>query len=429
MDDRQLVIIGNGVAGITAARHLRKRSKVRIKVISSESKHFFSRTALMYVYMGHMKYEHIKPYEDHFWEKNRIELLHDRVEKIDFNSKTLQLQKGESLSYDQLIIASGSKTATHGWSGLELQGVQGMYSLQDLQSMEDSTRNCKNAVVIGGGLIGVEVAEMLVSRGIKVDYLVRESRFWGNVLPKEEADLVKQQIEAEGVNIHFNTEVDSFFGNDSEVLSGVKSKDGRTFDCQFAAVATGVKPNVDFLKDSALEIEKGILVNEHLETNLKDVYAIGDCAQLRNPLKDRRSIEAVWYVGKMMGEVVAANICGKPTKYQPSHWFNSAKFFNLEYQTYGVVDASGKDSICWVNDKKNQLIRLAFDPESNKIRGVNSLGVRLSHQQFDQWLNSELTIDQVINDLEKADFNPEFFNLPFSIIKEELRSQLKPISA
>ena len=128
-----IVIIGNGISGVTLARHIRKNSDKRITIISAESDHFFSRTALMYVYMGHMRWEDIKPYEDWFWEKNRIELKNAYVEKVDTTAKTLYFAQGETLLYDKLVIATGSTTASFGWPGLDLKGVQGLVTKQDLE--------------------------------------------------------------------------------------------------------------------------------------------------------------------------------------------------------------------------------------------------------------------------------------------------------
>ncbi len=122
-----IVIIGNGVAGITAARHIRKRSDHKITVISGEGKHFFSRPALMYLYMGHMTMKNVKPYEDWFWAKNRIELLYDWVDRIEQDKHQLLLRKGEIVKYDKLIIATGSTPNKFGWPGQDLINVSGMY--------------------------------------------------------------------------------------------------------------------------------------------------------------------------------------------------------------------------------------------------------------------------------------------------------------
>jgi len=115
---QKIVIIGNGIAGITAAKHIRKLSNDEITVISGETDHFFSRTALMYIYMGHMKYENTKPYEDWFWEKNRIHLKRAWVNSIDFDNKQIKFSEGDLMPYDKLILATGSQSNKFGWPGL-----------------------------------------------------------------------------------------------------------------------------------------------------------------------------------------------------------------------------------------------------------------------------------------------------------------------
>ena len=123
---QHVVIIGNGIAGVTAARHIRKLSDKKITIISAETDYFFSRTALMYVYMGHMRWTDIEPYEHWFWKKNRLELKKAYVSKIETSAKTLHFKEGGNMQYDQLIIASGSSTNTFGWEGLNSKGVVGM---------------------------------------------------------------------------------------------------------------------------------------------------------------------------------------------------------------------------------------------------------------------------------------------------------------
>ena len=192
-----IIIIGNGIAGVTAARHIRKLSDKRITIISAETDYFFSRTALMYVYMGHMKFEHIKPYEDGFWDKNRIELIRGYVTHVDPSKKMLTVGNSREFLYDKLIIATGSKPNKFGWPGQDLHGVQGLYSKQDLDLLEINAPNnqvCKRAVIVGGGLIGIELAEMLSTRNIPVTFLVREKSFWDGVLPEGESQMINEHI-------------------------------------------------------------------------------------------------------------------------------------------------------------------------------------------------------------------------------------------
>ena len=131
-----IVIIGNGISGVTTARHIRKLSDKKITIVSAEADYFFSRTALMYIYMGHMKFEHTQPYENWFWKKNRINLKKGYVKTVETKSKTLHFANGDSLQYDKLVIATGSKPNKFGWPGQDLDGVMGMYHKQDLDNLE-----------------------------------------------------------------------------------------------------------------------------------------------------------------------------------------------------------------------------------------------------------------------------------------------------
>lgn len=409
---RNILIIGNGISGVTAARHIRKQSDHKITIISAETEHFISRTALMYVYMGHMQYQHIKPYEDSFWAKNRIDLKFDFVEQIVSDEKKLRLRSGEEMGYDDLIIACGSKPNKFGWKGQDLPGAQGLYSWQDLESMEKHTTNAKRAVIVGGGLIGVEMAEMILSRGIAVTFLVREKRFWGNVLPKEEGELISRHIQSHHVDLRFETELDEILPDENGRVGGIITKSGEKIDCQFVGLTAGVSPNIEFLKDSSIETQRGIMINEYLETNQANVYAIGDCAQFHEHPTDRRNIEQVWYTGKMMGETVAQTICGNKTAYKPGVWFNSAKFFDIEYQTYGWVWATPKENeavFYWEHPNGEICLKLVYDKSNKSFLAANTFGIRLRHKVMDKWIREKVTIEHVIANLNEANFDPEFF--------------------
>lgn len=409
---KNIVIIGNGISGITAARHIRKMSKHKITVISAETDHFFSRTALMYVYMGHMRFDNIKPYENWFWKKNKIDLVRAYVSSIQTGDKMLVLDDGSTLNYDVLILAVGSKPNKFGWPGQDLKGVQGLYSYQDLESMEQYTENIERGVVVGGGLIGVEMAEMLLSRNIPVTFLVREESFWNVVLPREESEMINRHIREHHVDLRLSTELKEILSDENGRAQAVVTNHGEKISCQFVGLTAGVSPNIGFLKDSGIETQRGIMVDPFLLTNLPDVYAIGDCAQFREPLPNRRPVEQVWYTGRMMGEVVARTVCDKKTAYKPGVWFNSAKFFDIEYQTYGHVWSQLKENeeqFYWEHRDGKKCLKFVFDKASRKLLGVNAFGIRIRHEVLDQWLNEGRTIEFVLENLKKANFDPEFF--------------------
>ncbi len=425
-----IVIIGNGISGVTLARHIRKLSNNKITIISAESEYFFSRTALMYVFMGHMKYEHIKPYEDDFWKKNNINLVHKYVERVDTNSKNVIFSDETILLYDKLVIASGSKPNRFGWKGQDLYGVFSLYSKQDLEKVEELSIGCKRAVVVGGGLIGIELVEMLLSRHIPVTFLVREKSFWSTVLPKEDSELITKHILNHGVDIQLDTNLDEIISDGFGNVKSIVTDKGETIDCCMVGLTVGVSPNVDFLKSSDIEIDRGVKVNRFLETNIKDVYAIGDCAQQELPIGNRKTIEAVWYTGRMMGETLAQTICGKPMQYKPGNWFNSAKFLDIEYQTYGWVFAiplENEAQIYWEHKSAKKAIRISYDKNTDEFLGINTFGIRLRHEFFDTILNDKKNVGFVIENLKKANFDPEFFTKHETEIKITLLQQVNAL--
>lgn len=416
--EEHIVIIGNGISGITCARHIRKNSNKRITVISGETDYFFSRTALMYVYMGHMKFEHTQPYEKWFWEKNRIELVKQFVTNINPSKKELLLKNGSTISFDKLIIATGSKPNKFGWPGQDLNGVTGMYHKQDLEKIEQyapDNNTCKRAVIVGGGLIGIELAEMLHSRNISTTFLVREDSFWNGVLPKEESAMINREIMDNHIDLRLGVNLKEIKSDENgNAKSVVIAETGEEIECNLVGLTAGVSPNIDFIKDSGIEIGRGVKVNRYLETNIPNIYAIGDCAEQHEAINERRPIEAVWYTGRMMGETLAQTICDNRIEYKPSHWFNSAKFFDIEYQTYGWVWAQPKENearFYWEHEDGKKCIHINYDKNTQEFIGINTFGIRMRHDFFEKTLNNKQSVSYVLEHLADANFDPEFYKL------------------
>tara|TARA_R110000787_G_scaffold13189_4_gene41715 strand:+ start:4410 stop:5756 length:1347 start_codon:yes stop_codon:yes gene_type:complete len=425
-----IVIIGNGISGVTTARHIRKLSNKKITIVSAEHDYFFSRTALMYVYMGHMKFEHTQPYEKWFWKKNNINLKKGFVENVNHSEKKLIFSNGEIMVYDKLVIATGSKPNKFGWPGQDLDGVMGMYHKQDLDNLEKHAPNnkiCKRAVIVGGGLIGIELAEMLHSRHIPVTFLVRESSFWNGVLPKGESAMINREIISNGIDLRLGVNLKEIKDNGSgKVKSIVITETGEEITCDVVGLTAGVSPNVNFLKESGIELGRGVKVNKYLETNIQDIYAIGDCAEQHEAIDQRRPIEAVWYTGRMMGETLAQTLCGNKTQYQPGHWFNSAKFLDIEYQTYGWIWAQAKENeahFYWEYKDGKKCIHINYDKNTNEFLGINTFGIRMRHEFFDSVLTKKQSIHYVLEHLADANFDPEFYKLHENEIVEKFNNE------
>ena len=425
--NEKIVIIGNGVAGSTLALQLVEKGANSIMMLSDESSYFFSRTALMYVYMGHLTKVQLEPFSRESWDQSPIQRIKARVLSISSKDKELSFQTSDGnlkqLSYDKLVIATGSKPAFYDWKGLEAKGVLGLYHLNDLEKLEKWAPNattCPEAVVVGGGLIGIELCEMLISRQIKTTLIIRENFFWSSHLPEPDARFVEEHIRSHHLNLIKEDELLEINADKTGHVSSVQTKRGETISCNLVGITTGVRPNIEFLKSSEIQLDKGILVDEYLKTSDPSIYAIGDCAQLRKPLPNRSAIEPVWYTGKLMGETLAQTLSGESISYNPGIWYNSAKFFDLEYQTYGTVSSkasqpSTEQHFHW--ETANKAMTFAYDKTSGAFLGINTFGIRLNHRMVSSWIEGAMNIQEVIHRLEEAHFDPEFSNQYYKQIK------------
>lgn len=404
-----VVIIGNGITGATAALELRRLdADCRITMISGESRYHYSRPALMYIFMGHMSYQDTKPHQDHTWADNRIDLVRAWITAIDTDARQLTLHGGGDLAYDKLLIATGAKSNKFGWPGQDLRGVQGLYDLQDLKRLHDSVQNTRHAVIVGGGLIGIELAEMLHSCGVPVTFLVREASYWDNVLPAEESAMVGRIIREAGFGLRLKTGLKEIVGDSHGRACAVVTDADERLECQLVGLTAGVSPNIDLLEDTTIETGRGVLVDWSLRTNVPDVLAAGDCAEIVTHGDSRNLVQQVWYTGKRQARVAARVLAGMEAVYDPGVWYNSAKFLDLEYHTYGQVnlDVPDEQNLYWEHPDGLRSIRIVH--LQDRVIGFNTMGVRFRHRVCEAWIAERRPLEYVLDHLEEANFDPEF---------------------
>ncbi len=406
------VVIGNGVAGINAANNIRISDKnSKITIISKESKHFFSRTALMYVLSGQLSSEDIEPFERDHYKRMNFNRIHDEVIEINPQNKILKFKNENDLSYDRLLIASGSVPNMIGWKGQELDGVCNFVTWQNLQEIQDKSRTAKKACIVGGGLIGIEVAEALLSLGIKVTFLIREDYFWPIALDINEATVVTNHMKHHGCEVLLQTECKEVLGQDGRVVGLLTNKD-ETLDCDIVVFTIGVKPQTNWLENCGIELDNfgGIIVDDHLTTNLSDIYAAGDCTSVVWFNGVRRP-EQLWYTSRDQGKIAGLNMTGNKQIYKRSTFYNSAKFFNLEYTTAGYVNFNFDGENNWYQNEPgtDYTERITYLPD-NSVIGFNMIGRRWDHRLLVKWIDEKRTLEYVLKHLHEALFDEEFMS-------------------
>ena len=216
--------------------------------------------------------------------------------------------------------------------------------MEDAKHLLKHARRGRVAVVVGGGITALELAEGLLARGMKVHYLLRGDRYWSNVLDEQESRIVEQRLKEEGVTLHHHAEVIEVTGRKGRV-DGVRLLSGEALKCDLVAYAIGIRPRVELAKGAGLAVDRGILVNEHLQTNDPDIYAAGDVAQAYDPLSGRSILDSLWNPAREQGHVAGLNMAGSRTAYTKSPPFNVTRLAGLTTTIIGTVGRGRDDDL------------------------------------------------------------------------------------
>jgi len=413
------VILGNGVAGMEAALALRHRdAEARISLVSDEHDHFFSRPALMYVLCGQLRLQDTEPYDRRLYERMGFERVRGRVQRLDTAAKLLHFEAGPTVGYDKLLIAAGSRGRRAPWPGAEGPGLHYFVTLRDLEGLDRHARKGDRAVVIGGGLIGVEVAEILHDRGLRVTFVIRENWYFPLALDSRESRLVAEHMGEAGIDVRLSANVDEILRNPDGRVRGVRVG-GTEVPCDLVASAIGVVPNTDFLRTSGLSLSRGgaVEVDDALRTGTLDVWAAGDCANVSWADGSRRP-EQLWYTARDQGRAAALSMLGDEVRYRRGTWYNSAKFFDIEWTTAGWVPvlldwdntpiAAGPGVRSWFQRVPGRFESQRIVLKDDRVVGFNMLGSRWNHEPLLEWIHERRSLDYVLKRLHEAQFDEEF---------------------
>lgn len=444
----RIVIIGNGVAGIEAALSVRRRQpEWPITIISEESDHFFSRTALMWVFSGQMSHSDIEPLERDAYARLGLTRVRARALGVDVAAKKVALAGGlRPVPYDRLLIACGSRPRSGPWPGSDLPGVGYFVTHQDLAwyerevhgagvlggappnaeahlqaTAEDSPYRFREAAsdrrgkvarqpaIIGGGLIGIEAVEVAVAAGLHPHFFVREEWFWPIALEPREATWITDRMAEHGVQVHLEHDVQEILPGADGAVASVKTNQG-TYDADCAVIAIGVVPNTEWLADSAIDLDDrgAISVEPDLQTNAPDVFAAGDCAAVTWFDGSQRP-EQLWYTARDQGRIAGQRLLGDEAQYSRGIWYNSAKLMDIEYTTVGLVNWNVEREQNWFFEETGAVrstTRIVV--QDDRVVGFNLLGRRWDHAKLVQWLEERRPLDWVLGHLREASFDTEF---------------------
>ena len=375
----RIAIVGNGRAGSTAARVLREKYACNVDVFSDETRFHYARTALMYVSMGAVAPSSI------------IAPLPDA-----------QLREIASLDelrgYDAVVLATGSRPELPPWCTELNADVQCYTAWNDVAMLADARANKKRCVVVGGGLIGAEVAEVLHHQSVPYTWLIRGTGVADDIVPGDESAMITRHMQQSGIAMQVASDVVAMVREGGRV-TGLTLHSGETLAADHVVLAMGSTPSIALAQRAGLEIATGVVVDASFRTSLPHVYAIGDCAQ------PPWGIRPTWHDARAHGEHVAHVIAGGADAYVPSMPSMQATFLHLEW--YSVGDTSSEsDSWYWRDPHNDRSVRLYH--RNSHVVGVQTLGIRIAREMCEAWIAQSLNVDAVRARFADAVVDPEF---------------------
>jgi NAD(P)H-nitrite reductase large subunit len=368
------VLIGNSAASLATVDGIRKFDKQgEITLINREGGPAYSRVALPYYVAGEMSLADLLIRQKPDYGKAGVTLVEkENVAAINPSTKQVELESGKKVAYDKLLIGTGSETIAPPIQGLDQVLHHYLWTLDDAIGMKTAAEKAKTAVVIGGGFIGMLAAEALRKLKIRLTIVEMAPILLPQLLDEGAGKLFLQAVRDEGVTVRTGALVDALAKKNGAIE--VTLKDGDAFTVDMAVVATGVRPNVRCLQNGAVTLNKGVLVNEYLQTNQPDIYAAGDVAEAKDFLADDRSIYAIWPTAIDQGRAAGANMAGKRQAYPGSLGMNVVELFNVTLAQLGRFHEGPGDDVKMLAKGEDGFYRKVVVDKNGTLVGAVYLG-------------------------------------------------------
>lgn len=304
------VIIGDGIAGSSAAETIREKAPdADVTVITDEGEALYNRILIKEFAKGKLPEAPISIHDAEWYAERDIELRLDTlVTDIDTDAHTLHTHTGDEIEYDKLLIATGGTPVQLPVENSDAEGIHHFWTFDDARAIADDANEAETGVVVGAGLLGIDLAAICGAQDIEAHYLMRGGSWWRYALTEQGADIIHDALEEKNVTPVFDSGVDRFEVDDSGHVSAAVAPDGETYDCEFAGIAIGLDFNLEVLRGTPIKLDNGVVVDEHMQTNVEDVYAAGDLTRYYDTILDEYAQNGSWGSAKEQGSVAGQNM-------------------------------------------------------------------------------------------------------------------------
>lgn len=395
----KVIIVGNGLAGTIFAKTLRELTQsAEIDIFADEKYHYYPRPNLIEFLAGHIPFEKMFAFpEEWYREKNLNIHLANPVKKIFPDSKEVESDGGKRTKYDALLLANGANSFIPPFQGAEKRGVHSLRTLDDAFKILDYLKDHSRVVVIGGGLLGLETARAMRLREAEVEVVEFFERLLPRQLDVQAASILKSQIEEMGIKVHLGLATEEILGQDE--VTGLKFKGGEAIKADMAIAAAGVRSDILLAKEAGLETDRGVVVNDYLQTNNPAVYAAGDIAQ---------------YQGRVYGIIPAAfnqarlaayNVSREMKKYEGTIPSNTLKVAGLDLTSIGLVNPEEGSFEELRTEKREEGIYKKVVIQTNTVVGAIWMGTKKGADQINRIIEQKTNVEKWKDSLLEDDFD------------------------
>ena len=368
------LIIGNGPAGVVAAEALRRADPAaEVVLVGDENEPPYSRMAIPYLLTGNISEEgtHLRKDAGHY-ERLGIRLVQARAEKVDSAARSVTLSNGDRLTYDRLLIATGSHPLRPAIAGIDLPNVHPCWTLADAREIAAKAKPGARVVQLGAGFIGCIILQALAERGVKLSVVEMGDRMVPRMMTAKAGGLIRLWVEKKGVQVHVNARAEAVTSTGTGSMQ-VKLSNGQSIECDLLIAAAGVRPNIAFLQGSGVKVGDGILVDARMQTSVPGIYAAGDVTETAGFYSGLPQLNAIQPNAADQARIAAANMAGAQVGTQGSLAINVLDTLGLISTSFGQWQGvEGGDGVELVNETGFHYLSLQF--KDDVVVGATSIG-------------------------------------------------------
>ena len=355
------VIVGDGIAGSSAAETIREEDpEADVTVLTDEGEALYNRILIKEFAKGKLPEAPISIHEPEWYDERDIDLeLNTHVTRVDPDEQVVHTHEGDEYGYDKLLVATGGTPTQLPVENSDADGIDHFWTFQDARDIKRHAEESDEGVVVGAGLLGIDLAAICAAQGLDAHYLMRGNRWWRYALSLEGAEIIHDALEEKGVTPVFESGVDHFEVDDDGHVTAAVDPNGERYDADWAGVAIGLDFNVEWLHGSGVEIDDGVVVDEHMRTGVENIYAAGDITRFHSTILDERAQNGAWGSAKEQGAVAAQNmVADEPV--EEFRWVSSYSITHFEFPFLSFGHPTIGDETAERKYSDNEWRRLAF---------------------------------------------------------------------